>query len=184
MPLSQPHPPSPLQPLVLDWSSVAASLPRCSLLAARCHGDTVPISATYAPLLVLSPPLSTFALIAYLFRPLPHISQADQLRGPEIMTLFSAQSPQSQVPDCSLQLLLYRAPPVFPRAVSSVSSFSSFSSLLLTFTPLKQILGCAVFSPFTSRARFPRSVWGSTVLWGAFRLDGNKSLAGTDGCKS
>jgi len=129
---------SPLQPL--DWSCLAASL--LAATETRCR---------LAPLTLRTRPQSSttlhFCSYCLSLSPTRRMSQTDQLRRPQI-TLFSAQSPQSQVLDYSLQLLLYLAPrpPVFPHAISSfsslsslssLSSFSSFSSLLLTFTPLK-----------------------------------------------
>jgi hypothetical protein len=165
----------PSRSLILKPSSA----PSCWIWSSeRCHGDTVPISATYAPLRysssVLHSPLLLLLLISFAHSPV--FPRPTNCARPEI-TLFSAQSPQSQVLHYSLQLLLYLAPPVFPRARSSSSSFSNFSSLLLTFTPLKQILGPRVCGIFASHVTCQISPFGlGALIWGAFRLDGNKSL--------
>jgi hypothetical protein len=129
---------SPLQPL--DWSCLAASLPRYSLLAALLAATET--RCRLAPLTLRTRPQSSttlhFCSYCLSLSPTRRISQTDQLRRPEI-TLFLPRAPS---PKCSITRFNYSCilpplPPVFPHAISSFSSFSSFSSLLLTFTPLK-----------------------------------------------
>ena len=129
---------SPLQPL--DWSCLAASL-----LAARRHGDTVPISATYAPdssSVLHHSPLLLLLLIS--FADSPYFPDRP-IAPSRDYTIFCPEPP---VPSARLLASITLVscpprPPVFPHAISSFSSssssssFSSFSSLLLTFTPLK-----------------------------------------------
>lgn len=124
-----------------------------------------------------TPPI--FSLIAYLGRPL------HRLANPTFADYtISAQSPPS--PKSSIARLNCYC--VFGRCFRSLFLRCSSAVLVDFYTaepdPMRYF--CQSRAPCPSASHFssgpgPGRTWGSG---GAFRLDGNKPLAGTDGCKS